>query len=100
MTHLSTQSRNATEMNHVTSTFDEVKDVIVQTLGLADPARIVGPSTPLFGSIPELDSFAVVSLAVALETRFGFEIDDEEFTAEVFETVGSLSSYVERNRRQ
>ena len=87
-------------MNNGASTFDQVKDVLVQTLGITDPGRIADPSTPLFGSMPELDSFAVVSLAVALETRFGFQIDDDEFTAEVFETVGSLTSYVDRNRHQ
>lgn len=87
-------------MNSATSTFDTLKDVLVQTLGIDDPARIANASTPLFGSMPELDSFAVVSLAVALETRFGFQIDDNDFTAEVFETVGSLAAYVDRNRRQ
>jgi len=87
-------------MNPGTSTLDEVKDVIVQTLGIEDPGRIADASTPLFGSIPELDSFAVVSLAMAIESRFGFEIDDSEFTAEVFETVGSLAGYIDRNRRQ
>jgi acyl carrier protein len=86
-------------MDLAISTLDEVKDVIVQALGIEDPGRIAGASTPLFGSMPELDSFAVVSLAMALETRFGFEIDDSEFTAEVFETVGSLAEYVDRNRR-
>ncbi|HWK68763.1 MAG TPA: phosphopantetheine-binding protein [Rhizobiaceae bacterium] len=87
-------------MNPETSTIDQVRDVIVETLGIEDPDRIAGASTPLFGSIPELDSFAVVSLAMALESRFGFEIDDSEFTAEIFETVGSLAGYVDRNRRQ
>jgi acyl carrier protein len=87
-------------MNPGTSTFDQVKDVVVQTLGITDPGRIADPSTPLFGSMPELDSLAVVSLAMALETTFGFEINDDEFTAEVFETVGSLAGYVDRNRRQ
>lgn len=87
-------------MNAATSTLDQVKDVIVQTLGIEDPSRIADAATPLFGSIPELDSFAVVSLAMALESRFGFEIDDSEFTADVFETVGSLAGYVDRNRRQ
>jgi acyl carrier protein len=81
------------------TTLDAVKAVIAQTLEI-DPSRIADASTPLFGSIAELDSFAVVSLAMALETRFGFEIDDDEFTAEVFETVGSLAEYVDRNRRQ
>ncbi len=86
-------------MNPGISTLDEVKDVIVQTLGIEDPGRIADASTPLFGSIPELDSFAVVSLAMAIETRFGFQIDDSEFTADVFETVGSLAGYIDRNRR-
>ena len=83
-----------------TATLDEVKDVIVRTLGIEDPDRISDASTELFGNIPELDSLAVVSLAMAIESRFGFEIDDSDFNAELFETVGSLTAYVERNRRQ
>lgn len=83
-----------------TATLDEVKDVIARTLGIEDLDRIADASTQLFGNIPELDSLAVVSLAMAIESRFGFEIDDSDFTAELFETVGSLTAYVERNRRQ
>ena len=83
-----------------TAPLDEVKDVSVRTLGLEDPDRIADASTQLFGNIPELDSLAVVSLAMAIESRFGFEVDDSDFTAELFETVGSLAAYVERNRRQ
>ena len=83
-----------------TATLDEVKDVIVRTLGIEDPDRIADASTQLFGNIPELDSLAVVSLAMAIESRFGFEIDDSDFNAELVETVGSLTAYVERNRRQ
>jgi acyl carrier protein len=72
----------------------EVQDVILRTLGIDNRARVLDPSTPLFGSMPELDSLTVVELAVALETRFGFEIDDAELTAEAFETVGSLTTFV------
>lgn len=82
------------------STFGELKELIVQTLGIQDPGRIAGASTPLFGSMPELDSLAVVNLAAALETRFGFQIDDSDFSADVFETVGSLAEYVDRHRRR
>ncbi len=38
----------------------------------------------------------VVELAAALEDRFGLVIDDEEFTGEIFETVGSLADFVDR----
>jgi acyl carrier protein len=48
--------------------------------------------------LPELDSFAVLSLAAALESRFGIHIDDEDFSAELFETVGSLAAFVDRHR--
>ncbi len=80
-------------------TFRNVRELIIQTLGLDGSRReMLRPSTPLFGGIPELDSFAVVTLAAALEQHFGFEIDDTEFTAEVFETIGSLSDFVDRSR--
>lgn len=78
---------------------DRVVDVLVQTLGLEDRAEHLDVTTPLLGSLPELDSRAVVELAIALEERFDFEIDDEEFSGEIFETVGSLAAFVERSLR-
>jgi acyl carrier protein len=42
---------------------------------------------------------AVVALAVNLEREFDFEIDDEDFNGEVFETIGTLAEFVERNKR-
>lgn len=77
------------------STLDGVKDVIVTTLGIEDRAHTLDASTPLFGSIPELDSLAVVELTAALEERFDFVIDDDEFSGEIFETVGSLAAFVD-----
>ena len=75
---------------------DDVKEVIGEVLQISDRARAFDASTPLFGSIPELDSMAVVSLITALEERFDFVADDDEITAEVFESVGSLSDFVEQ----
>ena len=80
------------------ATLDGVKAVIVQILGIQDRAKALDASTPLFGSIPELDSFAVVELASALEDRFGIIIDDDDFTGEVFETLGSLVQFVDEKR--
>ena len=56
-------------------------------------------STELFGSMPELDSMAVVALSVNLEKEFDFEIDDEDFSGEVFETIGTLAEFVENSKR-
>ena len=81
------------------STLEGVKAVLVKTLGIQDRADSIDESTPLFGSMPELDSLAVVELAASLEEEFGFEIDDEDFTGEVFETIGTLAEFVEQHRR-
>lgn len=75
-----------------------VIDVLTQTLGIEDRAAAMDAETPLFGSMPELDSLAVVELAAALEDRFGITINDDDFTGDVFETVGSLSDFVETRR--
>ena len=81
------------------STIEGVKAVIVKTLGIEERADTLDASTPLFGSMPELNSFAVVELAASLEEQFGFQIDDSDFSGEVFETVGTLAEFVEKKRR-
>jgi len=52
-------------MTTETATYDDVRDLIVATLGLeADRRETLKPWTaPLFGGIPEFDSLAVVTLA-------------------------------------
>ena len=46
------------------------------------------------GAIPEFDSSAVVTVLTMVEDEFGVEIDDDEVSAENFETVGSLVEFV------
>lgn len=73
----------------------EVKDVLVKTLGVEDRADSIDASTPLLGSLPELDSMAVLELVAALEQRFGITVDDDDVTAEIFETLGALTAFVQ-----
>ncbi len=73
-----------------TATLNEVKSVLVTTLGIEDRAASIDASTELFGGIPELDSLAVLELVTAIEDKFGITIEDEEFGGEIFETLGSL----------
>lgn len=79
----------------MSETFLEVREVVTVLLGIEDRTETLQPSTPLFGSIPELDSMAVLELISELEVRFGIEIEQEEMTGEVFETLASLTDYVE-----
>jgi acyl carrier protein len=72
-----------------------VTSVLVEILGISDRAGSITASTGLLGSLPELDSMAVVELVAALESRFGIQIGDDEITGDVFETVGSLADLVD-----
>jgi acyl carrier protein len=82
-------------MELTTTTFEAVKAVVVETLGIEDRADALTPDAPLLGAVPELDSMAVLELVLALETRFEFEIDGEDVTGELFESLGSLTEYVD-----
>lgn len=71
-----------------------VVKVVVRTLGIEDRASKLTAATPLFGSMPELDSLAVLELVSNLETEFSIRIDDEDITGDTFDTVGSLAAFV------
>jgi acyl carrier protein len=73
---------------------DGVKRVLRDALQLGDRGNALHESTALFGSLPEFDSMVVVAVVAGLEEQFGIEIDDDDITAEVFETVGSLTRFV------
>lgn len=73
---------------------DGVKRVLQQALQLGDRIIEFDASTALFGSIPEFDSMAVVTVVAGLEEQFDIKIDDDDITAEVFATVGSLTRLV------
>lgn len=75
---------------------DEVKTILIDVLSLGEAGQRLQADSPLLGSLPELDSMAVVSLVGALEDHFGIVIDDDDLSASTFETLGSLADFVAR----
>ncbi len=74
---------------------EEIKNILADVLSLSDDARAsLTEQSGLLGSIPELDSMAVVNLITALEEQFGIVVDDDEISASTFESVGTLSAFV------
>lgn len=75
------------------STINSVLAVLQETL----QADVTGwdESTALLGSIPEFDSMAVVTVITSLEDSLGVFVEDDEISAETFETVGSLVAFVD-----
>ncbi len=78
------------------TTIDEVKSLLAEILQLGDRQYMLNQSTALLGSLPELDSMAVATVIAGIEGRFDIFVDDDEISAEVFRTVGTLTEFVDR----
>jgi acyl carrier protein len=75
---------------------DEIRDILSDVLSLGDRKSSLNVDSGLLGSIPELDSMAVVNVITALEEHFGIMVNDDEISARTFETLGSLTSFIEQ----
>jgi acyl carrier protein len=75
-----------------------MKELLGEVLNLGKRASRLTADTRLFGSLPELDSMAVVLVVVAIEERFGIRFEDDEATAENFVTLGTLVALVDAKR--
>lgn len=76
-------------------TIDAVRSVLRDALHLGERAARLGPESRLMGGLPEFDSMAVVTVVTMLEDQFGISVADDELSAEVFETVGSLCRFLD-----
>ncbi|WP_322628304.1 acyl carrier protein [Halothiobacillus sp.] len=75
--------------------FLNVRETVIETLGLSMPPSVLDQDSPLLGEIPELDSMGVVLLLTALEARFGLTLSDDEIDSEWFRTLGTLTEAIE-----
>ena len=84
-------------MTHELTTQAPTRHVLAQVLAhlLGGASERFTPNTELFGSLPELDSLALIELITVIEERFGFELDEDDITAEVFGTVESLAAHID-----
>jgi acyl carrier protein len=73
-----------------------VKDILTEVLGLGQRGAALTADTVLLGGLPELDSMAVATVLTALEEKFDVMIDDGELSAETFDTLGSLTQFVDQ----
>jgi acyl carrier protein len=74
---------------------EAVKNIVADVLSLGDARNTMDADSGLLGSIPELDSMAVVNLIAALEEHFSIVVEDDELSASTFETLGTLAAFVQ-----
>jgi acyl carrier protein len=75
---------------NMADTFNEVKEIIVDLLGV-DNDKVTMESR--FREDLEADSLDIVELIMAFEDKYGGEISDEE--AQGMSTVGDIVAYIE-----
>ena len=74
------------------------QDLLQQALHLETDITLFNSTTPLLGNLAELDSIGVVSVITLIEEQLHCTIEDDEINAEVFETFGSLVTFMESKR--
>lgn len=78
------------------NTLQKVLELLDDVLALDGRGLRFDRDTPLLGSVPELDSMAVLAVIQEIEIRFGIEVPDDEVDGSSFETVGTVVEFVER----
>ena len=80
------------------SLIQDVCQLLDEVLVLKGRGLSMTTETPLLGAVPELDSMAVLALLTAIESRYGFAVNDDEIEGSVFATVGSLAAFIEAHQ--
>ncbi len=78
----------------------ELAQLLVESLNLEDvePASI-DPEAPLFNTGLGLDSIDALELALAISTRYGFQLrSDNDQNRVIFASLRALSAHVEANK--
>jgi acyl carrier protein len=75
---------------------NRLKTVLEEALQLQGKTASWTSETPLLGSLPELDSLAVVEVIAGIEKTFGFRIEDEDINADMMATLQSLTQFIEQ----
>jgi len=83
-------------MNRDRSIERAIKELLVKVLGLGISPDEIDDDELLF---PQgLDAVTPIEIAEALEETFGISVEDEELREKLFESVRTLTEYVQRKR--
>ena len=73
---------------------DMAREILRSNLQLGARADCMDRNTALMGSLPEFNSLTVVGLIADIEEQTGNTVDDDEISAEIFETVGTFADFI------
>jgi acyl carrier protein len=76
-----------------------MRQILSDALQLGARADSLTEQSRLLGAIPEFDSMAVVTVLTLIEDEFDITVEDDEVSADVFETFGTLVAFVDAKAR-
>lgn len=87
-------------MSSQTAAEHELAQLLVESLNLEDvEASSIDPEAPLFNTGLGLDSIDALELALAISTRYGFQLrSDNDQNRVIFASLRALSAHVEANK--
>ncbi|MGD6887763.1 phosphopantetheine-binding protein [Staphylococcus shinii] len=71
---------------------DKLKEIIINSLELDIPSKIVQNDQPLFGRGLELDSIDALELSLNVSVEFDVEINDDDI--ETWSSINKLADYI------
>jgi len=79
----------------------EVAQLIVEAVGLDLSAADIDPAQPLFGEGLGLDSIDLLEIALAISSKYGFQLrSDDPDNERIFASLRALSAHIARQRKQ
>ena len=80
---------------------ETIKQILISDVEV-DPAKVAetGLDTPLLGRGIGIDSMETLGLVAGIEREFDIEVPDEDLTADLFKTIGTLADYVVQRTSQ
>jgi acyl carrier protein len=69
--------------------------IVRNALQLGATADSFDRSTMLLGALPEFNSLSIVAIIGAIEEQVDCDIEDDEISGEIFETIGSLADFID-----
>jgi acyl carrier protein len=76
-------------------TISRLRRILRDALQIGARAEQLQAESRLIDSVPEFDSMAAVTVLTMIEEEFDITVEDDEVSAALFETLGSLTAYVE-----